>query len=106
MKYAIVMTTTDKKKIAEAIATILIGKKLAACIQVFNVGSTYWWNGKVAKSTEFMLLIKSKASDFKKIEKEIIAEHDYEVPEIIQIPIAKGSAKYLDWISKATRETK
>jgi periplasmic divalent cation tolerance protein len=106
MKYAIVMTTTDKRKIAEAIATILIGKKLAACIQVFNVGSTYWWKGKVAKSTEFMLLIKSKASDYRKIEKEIMAEHDYEVPEIIQIPIAQGSKRYLNWIAKATKETK
>jgi periplasmic divalent cation tolerance protein len=45
-----------------------------------------------------MVLIKGRASNYAKIEKAIRAAHNYELPEIICVPILRGSKGYLDWI--------
>ncbi len=103
MKYAIVVTTTDKKEIAAKIANALIRKKLAACVQMWPITSTFSWKGKVMTGKEWIMLIKAKAVDYKKIEKEIKLIHNYELPEIIAVPIANGSKEYLNWIEKTTR---
>jgi periplasmic divalent cation tolerance protein len=102
MKYLQIITTTDKKSVAEAMANVLVCKRLAACVQMWPIGSTFSWKGKVAAGKEWLLLIKAQSSDYKKIEKEILRMHNYELPEIIAVPILKGSKGYLDWIDKTT----
>ncbi|MDE1865422.1 MAG: divalent-cation tolerance protein CutA [Candidatus Micrarchaeota archaeon] len=103
MKYMIVITTAGSRKTAQAISEALVKKRLAACVQTSRIQSTYLWKGKVAREGEFLLLIKSRASNFRKIEKEIMLLHDYDIPEIIQIPISDGSSSYLRWIGASTK---
>lgn len=102
-KYSVVLTTTASKKDAEKLASALLEKKLAACIQVTEIKSYYSWKGKVNVDDEQVLLIKSKATDYDEIEKCIRDNHTYEVPEIIRIPIEAGFLGYLNWISEVTR---
>ena len=47
MKYAMVMTTTNRRKVASAIAKSLLKKGLAACVQVMPISSTFIWKGKI-----------------------------------------------------------
>jgi periplasmic divalent cation tolerance protein len=103
MKYAIVITTTDKKSTATKIARALVSKRLAACVQAHPITSTFTWKGRLTTGKEWLLLIKSRASDYKSIEKEIKRVHNYELPELISIPIQNGSRAYLGWIDKATK---
>jgi periplasmic divalent cation tolerance protein len=65
--------------------------------------SFYWWEGKICGEKECLLLIKTKASLFGRLEKRIKEIHSYTVPEIIALPIEKGSAEYLGWLDKETR---
>ena len=102
MKYVQIITTTDKIKIADKITNSLLKKKLASCVQRLPIQSTYRWKGKIENSKEFLLLIKTKKSLYKKVEKEIKANHDYEVPEILEIPITNGNKAYLNWLNSET----
>jgi periplasmic divalent cation tolerance protein len=100
MGYSIIITTAACEESAKKIAEVLVEKRLAACVQMFPVKSVYVWQGKVCKESEITLHIKSKASLFGMVSEAIKAHHSYQVPEIIQIPIADGSADYLKWIDE------
>jgi len=65
--------------------------------------SFYWWEGKICGEEECVLLIKTKASLFSRLEKRIKEIHPYTVPEIIALPIKKGSPEYLDWLNRETQ---
>lgn len=97
-KYIQVITTTDSETKAEEIAKELLGKKASSCVQIFPVKSHYRWKGKIEKSNEFILFIKGK--NFESIQKIIKSIHNYENPEIIELPITKGSSEYLKWINE------
>ena len=103
-KYIIIFTTASSQKEAEIISKILLKKKLCACVNIIgSMGSAFWWNNKIDKAKEKLLIIKTKSSYFKKIEKEILKNHSYDVPEIIAVPIVLGSKKYLEWIGSNTK---
>jgi periplasmic divalent cation tolerance protein len=97
--YIEVVTTTDDKEDAEKIATLLVEKRLAACVQIVGpITSLYRWKGNIEKTQEWQCWIKSKEILYKEIEKAIESVHPYEVPEIIAIPIVAGSRVYLEWL--------
>ncbi len=105
MPYLLVLNTVPSLKEARKLAHLLLQKRLAACVNIGSpVESHYWWKNKKEKSREYLLLIKTSAEKFRKLEKIIRKNHSYEVPEIIGIPIQKGSVKYLAWISKEIAE--
>jgi periplasmic divalent cation tolerance protein len=98
-KYILVISTASLKKESEKIAKALLDKKLAACINIISgVDSLYTWKGKLERASEYLLLIKTKASLFNKVEKVIKENHSYSVPEVISIEIKKGSKEYLKWL--------
>ncbi len=101
--YAIAMTTTSSKTEAETIARALLERRLAACIQVTQIQSYYTWKESVNVDDEQLLLIKCKAADFADIQECIKANHSYEVPEIVLVPITAGLPEYFQWISEVTR---
>jgi periplasmic divalent cation tolerance protein len=101
--YHVVLTTTSSKENVKAIVDSVLGRKLAACIQVIPMESHYVWEGKINNDSEFLLLLKSKAADFSDLQSAIEAVHAYEVPEIISLDVEKGSSKYLEWIKSVTR---
>ena len=53
---------------------------------------------------ECVLLIKSKESLFRRLEKRIKEIHPYKLPEIIALPVKKGSPEYLDWLDRETQD--
>lgn len=104
MAYIEVVTTSDNKAILQKIATILVKKRLAACVQVLGqVDSTYKWKGKLVHAREWMCVIKTTKSAYKKVESEIIKNHNYSLPQITAINLAGGSKSYLDWIGKGVK---
>ena len=98
----IIQTTTSNKKEAKLIASTLVKKKLAACVQISKIKSFYIWNNKLCKDKEFILVIKTKKTNYKKCEKLIQKLHSYEVAEIISIKINKASSKYKQFVHNNT----
>lgn len=102
-EYIIVLTTCNSTDIATSIAEIVVNKKLAACVNIVNgVESVYQWQGKIARDQEILLLIKTRQSLFTQLQQVVQQMHDYELPEIIAVPITAGETNYLKWIESAT----
>jgi len=102
MKACIVITTCSGRKQAETLAKSIIEEKLAACVQLSDISSFYRWDGKLCHEDEVKLLIKTREEFYDQLEKHISANHEYDLPQIIMLPIAKGSAAYLGWIEENT----
>jgi periplasmic divalent cation tolerance protein len=103
--YCVISTTTDSKENADAITQLLLDKKLIACVQSTTIQSAYHWQGKIIKSEEILLQMKSKRSLFEKVQREIEHLHTYDVPEIIMVPMAGANLRYLQWLEEETINT-
>ena len=94
-----VVTTTATKADAQAIATAVVARRLAACAQVIGpITSTYWWQGKIETAEEWLCVMKSRQDLYEKLEQAIRQVHPYKVPEILAIPVVVGSQDYLEWM--------
>ena len=103
MKNIIIFITTGSKKEAEVIARDLVGRKLAACVNILpSIESFYRWKGKTHNSKEFLLMAKTKEKLFLEVEKAVKRLHSYECPEIVAFQLSKGSASYMRWIKEST----
>ena len=88
---------------AEAIARALVGERLAACVNMIaNVRSIYRWRGAIEDARECLLLIKTHARLYGKLERRVKELHSYEVPEVIAMRIEAGARDYLSWIEAET----
>ena len=100
MPALIVLTAVPDLKSARLIASLLVKRKLAACVSLQKgLRSVYRWKGKVENVQEFLLMIKTKKSRFKSIERMIKSKHPYELPEIIGLRVDGGSKEYLSWLN-------
>ena len=98
----VILTTTGNREQADRIAESLVSRRLAACVQITDVASTYWWKGGLTKDSECLLLIKTVQRMYDAVEAAILEIHEYEIPEIIQLPITAGLDRYLDWMEANT----
>ena len=103
MRFIEVKTTFEVEEEAKEMAEFLLNEKLIACGQIAKIESHYNWNGKRFCEREFFLIMKTKKSLFKELEKTIKAKHSYEVAEIIATPISHLSKEYADWIISNTK---
>ncbi|WP_404711325.1 divalent-cation tolerance protein CutA [Sphingomonas sp. MMS24-J13] len=94
----LILCTTGTIGEAEAIARALVDERLAACVQISEIGSWYRWRGEVEHAPEQRLHIKTSADCADRVEARIKALHSYDLPEIVTINIG-GSAEYLAWIA-------
>ncbi len=103
MAYAVLLTSLPDRAAAKAMAQALIAKRLVACVQMMPIESIYEWQGAVEEAAEILLLCKMKREDYAEAEKLILAQHPYETPEVVLLPIEAGSSAYLAWIDKVTK---
>ncbi len=100
-----VLTTIGSKDEAQKIATSAVDKRLAACAQIIGpITSTYWWQGAIETAEEWLCLLKTRQDLYPDLEQDIRANHPYDVPEIIAMPIVAGNASYLAWIGGETQK--
>ncbi len=99
----IVLVTCASTAEAKRIARALVDARLAACGNILEapVHSIYRWKGRVETAREFLLIIKTSRRRFAALEKTVKRMHSYDVPEIIALSIAAGSANYLNWIGES-----
>lgn len=100
--FCVVLTTAGSRQEANRLADLLVEQRLAACVQIVGIESTYRWQGQVTKEPEFLLLVKTRRALYPQVEAAIVANHSYEIPEIVQIPIQRGLGGYLGWIEENT----
>ena len=85
---------------ADSLASTLVEEKLAACVNaVPSITSTYRWKGEVCKDSETLLIIKSHAAFWNRLEARIKSLHTYEVPEMLCLPVENGHKPYMLWLN-------
>jgi len=100
----VVMVTAPNQEEAARIAEQVVQSRHAACATVIPaVESTYWWEGKLVKDHETLIMFKTTADKFPLLKDVIKQVHSYEIPEIIALPVKDGLNQYLDWVKMETR---
>jgi periplasmic divalent cation tolerance protein len=95
----VVLISAPNREEAARLAEMIVGARLAACVQILpEMESVYWWEGEVKREPEHLLLVKTNAGHFATLEREVRALHSYDTPEIIALPVSEASAPYLEWL--------
>ena len=98
--FLLVMTTCGDAARARTLAARLVEDRLAACVNMLNgVESVYRWKDDVERGQEVLLVIKTSKNCFDAVERTIRAVSDYELPEVLAVPVIGGSGDYLNWLS-------
>src|ERR1035441_10858389 len=90
-KYILVLTTVGTKQFANDLAHSIVSARLASCGQMQAVQSVYRWKGEVCSEPEWLLAIKTSEGRYAELEQHIRANHSYEMPEIVQLPVDHNS---------------
>jgi periplasmic divalent cation tolerance protein len=103
MSALLVLTNVPDRAAAERLADALVEKHVAACINILApCRSVFRWQGALQHEEEHPVLIKTTREAYAALEAEIRAQHPYELPEIIAVPIERGLPAYLDWVAEET----
>ncbi|KAK4796696.1 hypothetical protein SAY86_029022 [Trapa natans] len=101
----VVYVTVPNKESGKKLAESIIREKLAACVnRVPGIESVYHWQGEIQTDSEELLIIKTRQSLLEPLTEHVKANHEYDTPEVIALPILGGSVQYLEWIKNSTRD--
>ena len=101
MSVYLVLSTASSLKEGEKIAQYLIQERLAACVNVVpRLSSHFFWEGRLCREKEVLLLIKTVKGQLKRMVKDIKNLHSYDVPEILFFKAQGGESQYLSWVEK------
>ena len=102
-EFCITLTTTNNEENKQQLVEVALANGLAACVQTIPIESHYVWQGKVCCDQETLLVMKTTKACYTELEQAIVANHHYEVPQVIQVPLTAGFNPYLAWIEENTR---
>ncbi len=95
----LLVTVTCPLASAETIALALLEAHLAACVNILpGLRSIYRWNGAIHHDEEALLIIKTTQNRFDALRACVLAQHPYELPEIVAVKLAASHAPYLQWV--------
>jgi periplasmic divalent cation tolerance protein len=98
--FQLVLVTAPDRKTARRLAQAALRAKLVACANLVpGIESHYWWNDRIARGKEILILFKTRRQDLRALETLILAEHPYDTPEIITVGLAHGTPRYLAWLT-------
>lgn len=85
---------------AQKIADALLEQKLVACVEMMEIKSKYWWEGKLDEAKEIKLVMETVADNFAKVEAVVRKLHSYKTFVLQMIPVAQLSKNAAEWLQK------
>jgi periplasmic divalent cation tolerance protein len=99
-----IYVTFPDKASALALGRDLVEQGLAGCINVLPaMTSSYVWKGVTETAEEAVMIVKLAREAADRAVAHIIANHPYEMPAVLVVPVTGGSSDYLNWIRSGTR---
>ena len=99
-----VVITADDEAWLVAFTRSLVEERLAACGQIISpIRSIYRWGGEVQDDSEVRVALHTRESLVPTIIERTRAEHPYEVPCVLALPVRDGNPDYLAWLVESTR---
>jgi periplasmic divalent cation tolerance protein len=103
-QFRITFVTAPDLKCARNLARAALRARLVACANLVpKVESHYWWQDKIERSAEVLIVFKTIGARLPALEQLILKLHPYDVPEFVTLPITAGTANYLAWINASVR---
>jgi periplasmic divalent cation tolerance protein len=103
-KYSMLLVTAPDLKTARALAKAALNARIIACANLIpGIESHYRWRGKIESNHEVLLMLKTTKSHLPALEKLVGAQHPYDTPEFLVLPLHSGGSRYLDWLAAATK---
>ncbi|HSS44112.1 MAG TPA: divalent-cation tolerance protein CutA [Thermoanaerobaculia bacterium] len=103
----VIVTSVGTEEQALDIAHALVRNRQAACVNLVpDVHSIYRWKGRVCDDGEFLLLIKTRASEFERVRETIQRINTYELPEVLAYRVDEASPGFAAWIERMTDHPK
>ena len=103
-RFAVALVTAPDLKTARRLAKAALRARLIACANLVPaIESHYWWQGKLERGTEVLMMLKTTSPRLAALEKLIIAQHPYDTAEFVVLAIGQGSARYLEWLEKSAQ---
>lgn len=95
----IVLTTVSDEETARDLASKLVDRRLAACVNLIpGIRSIYRWEGKVHDEAEVQLMIKTTSGSLEELIAALLDLHPYDTPEIVTIDPEKVVSEYAEWV--------
>ena len=99
-----VYMTVGSKKEALAIGNELVTNRLAACVNIIDqMNSIYRWDGEIRYDSEVVMIAKTLSSKVPELIEIVKANHSYECPCIVTLPIISGNPDFLSWIAREVK---
>ncbi len=104
MERAVFVYTTYPSLVeAERSGRAIVERRLAACVNILpGMISHYWWEGKVERGEEVIMIIKTRASLAESVRLAVKEMHPYTTPAILLLPLEGGDPAYLGWLLAET----
>ena len=100
-----VYTTWPTTVEAEAAGRTLVERRLAACVNILpGMISHYRWEGRVERTEEAVMLVKTRASLAGAVSEAVKELHPYDTPAILVLPLESVEHNYLGWLLTETGE--
>lgn len=97
--------TCPDMETARDIGKKLVEEGLVACVNMMPAcHSIYVWQGAVEESEEVVLIGKTTASNWRKLEATYQKLHPYDEPALVGLDISHGLPGFLGWIAKVTTD--
>ena len=107
LKFSAVLITAPDLKTARTLARAALRARLIACANLVpRIESHYRWQGKIESGVEVLLVLKTQKSNLLALEKLILAQHPYDTPEFLVLPLNAGNRRYLDWMNQSCQATR
>jgi len=88
---------------AQTLAQAIVTERLAACANILpQMQSVYWWEGKLEKAEEVVLMFKTRPDLQEALTAKVKELHSYDVPCVIFLPLEPGNPDYFRWIHTET----
>ncbi|BCS87308.1 divalent-cation tolerance protein CutA [Pseudodesulfovibrio sediminis] len=105
MAVSFVYMTCETRAEAENIGSVLVERRLAACVNILGgMQSMYWWQGRVEKSEEAVLIAKTRDALVDELTEAVKAMHSYDVPCVVALSITNGNPDFLQWVAAETTQ--
>jgi len=96
--------TAPDLETARSIARAVVGRRLAACANLWPIESMYRWKGTLEDASEVVIVFKTRAALLPKLIAAVRENHPYEVPCIVSYPMGPALRDFLDWIDAETAQ--
>ena len=101
----VVVTAADPEWLAGFTRRLVEDRLAAGGHLIPAIRSVYRWEGAVHDDREARVALHSRASLVERIVARADAEHPYDVPCVLALPVAGGNPAYLDWVLAMTDPT-